>query len=473
VPPEHVFNAGLGELFVVRMAGHTCDPETLASIEHAVEHLNVPLCVVLAHEDCGAVAATVQQVTAPAPKANHGESSSLRRLLEQIEPAVRRARSRDLEGKALCTASEEENAHHVVNECLRRSDLLRRYSTVGRFRMVPARYHLQDGSVEWLPVRPLPLETTAGREFPPGSVPVGVPPHVALRLLQAGHRRYLGDGQPAGDVSAKRREELTHGQQPLAIVLTCSDSRVSPEHVFDAGLGELFVVRVAGNTLNDDALASIEYAAAHTGASLLLVMGHTRCDAVRAAAESPESTEMSTHMRALLTRLEPSVAMARGKATGPELVDLAARTNTLRTVAEARSRSPLLRQLETEGRFAMLPVVYDLATGDLTWPKDAVAPEAAASAAPAGETRPPRHGTDAHAAAKPQALEPPVQTAHAGDTAATAQEEQGEHAPVGTDAASWETADGRSARWLNKRILVGIAGVLSLSMAAVLVLRRR
>jgi hypothetical protein len=121
----------------------------------------------------------------------------------------------------------------------------------------------------------------------------------------------------------------------------------------------------------------------------------------------------------------------------------------------------------------MLPVVYDLATGDLTWPKDAVAPEAAASAAPAGETRPPRHGTDAHAAAKPQALEPPVQTAHAGDTAATAQEEQGEHAPVGTDAASWETADGRSARWLNKRILVGIAGVLSLSMAAVLVLRRR
>lgn len=399
VPPELIFNAGLGELFVVRVAGHTCDPETLASIEYAVDHLNTPLCVVLGHESCGAVAATVAQIEAqqnehPEP----AESPALQQLLEQVEPAVRKVQVRDLGGKDLTDAAEEEHAQLTATECLRRSPLLRRFAQVGKFKMVAARYHLQSGEVEWLPNRPLPVEPGAKPSLAHGAVPMGVPPHVALRMLQAGHRRFLGDGAQAGDLSATRREQLTHGQHPLAIVLTCADSRVAPEHVFDSGLGELFVIRVAGNTINDDVLASIEYAAAHTGASLLVVMGHTRCGAVTAAAGHPEGQQLSSAMRALLARIEPSVEKVRPSgATGSDLVELAVRTNVQRAVAEARSRSAILRHLEDEGRFAMLPTVYDIATGDLEWLKDATepaeaAPEATPAAAPAGETN---HGAKA------------------------------------------------------------------------------
>jgi len=497
VPPEHVFNTGLGDLFVVRVAGHTCDAETLASIEYAVEHLNTPLCVVLGHESCGAVAAAVSQTKGSGAA---GESRALQQLLEQIEPAVRRARARELGGKQLTDVCEEENVHHTVHESLRRSDLLRRYASVGRFRMVPARYHLDTGAVEWLPVRPVPAAPVADAEVTHGAVPTGVPPHVALRMLQAGHRRFLGDRPATGDISSKRREELTHGQQPLAIVLTCADSRVSPELVFDAGLGELFVIRIAGNTLNDDALASIEYAAAHTGASLLVVMGHTRCGAVQAAMEHPEGAEMSANLRALLTRIEPSVAQARAEGGRSDLFYAAVRANVMRTVTEARSRSGLLRQLENEGRFSMLPAIYDIATGDLSWLKDSGTAEMPA-AAPAGETK---HGTrpaagGAHGATGHAPGQPATTNGHGDDAG------HGKPAKADLPVLPWAAhgddhgADGGGghgddthgdghaghehgaetphpaplAWWRDLRLVVGLAGVVSMSLAALLLLKKR
>jgi carbonic anhydrase len=517
VPPEHVFNTGLGELFVVRVAGHTCDAETLASIEYAVEHLNTPLCVVLGHENCGAVAAAIAQSQTSNAASSAQESRALQQLLEQIEPAVRRARTRELGGKQLSDACEEENVHYTVQECLRRSDLLRRYASVGRFRMLPARYHLDSGEVEWLPVRPMPAAPLAETAPVEGTIPTGVPPHVALRMLQAGHRRFLGDRQSTGDISAKRREELTHGQQPLAIVLACADSRTPPEHVFDAGLGELFVVRIAGNALNDDALASVEYAAAHTGASLLVVMGHTRCGAVQAALDHPEDTEMSANMRALLSRIEPSVAQARASGTRGDLPYLAVRANVLRTVTEARSRSALLRRLEGEGRFALLPAVYDIATGDLSWLRDSSAAQTPA-AAPAGETQTgggngstaargaTTHGSaaDDHGhggSAGPKVVPMPTPTwpdpgeepvpvqpmdahgapdAHGGETQGHDEHREtpshDAHADArghGEHAAHEPPAPKSPATWLDLRFYVGLAGVVSLSLAALLVLRRR
>lgn len=402
VPPEHVFNCGLGELFVVRVAGNTCDRETLASIEYAVEHLNVPLCVVLGHEDCGAVAAAVEQVQAlDHDQAQPAASRAIQQLLEQIEPAVRKARARDLGGKELCDACEEENTHRTLHECLRRSPLLRRYVQVGRLQMAAARYHLGNGEVEWLPNRPLPPEPRHDVDHSLHAAPIVVPPHVALRMLQAGHRRFVGDSLPAGDLTADRREQLTHGQQPLAIVLTCSDSRTAPEHVFDAGLGELFVIRVAGNVVNDDVLASIEYAAAHTGASLLIVMGHTSCGAITAAASHPEGQQLSPNMRALLSRFEPSIEKVRGRARDKDhLVELAVAANVLRTSLEVQSRSQILRDLEAKGRFSILPTVYDIASGDLTWLKDVPRQDVAMppAAAPMGEVAARGHDDDDHAA---------------------------------------------------------------------------
>ena len=365
VPPEHLFNTGLGELIVVRTAGHVLGPEAIATIEEAVERLNVPLCVVLGHEHCDVVTAAIEQAT------QHGHQSHLSpaviQLLERIEPAVRKARTLDVGGKQMQGMCEEEHAHITVAESMGRSPLLRRYASVGKFRMVAARYHAA-GEVEFLPNRPLPTQPEVNRNVLTGTVPPSLPPHVALRLLRAGHRRFLGDARPAPDLTKQRRAQLTEGQQPLAIVVTDSDSRVSPEHIFDAGIGELFVVRIAGNTMTDETLASIEFAASQLGASLLVVMGHSRCQAIVAAADHPEKKQLTPHQRRLLRQLEPSVSQAR-EHRASNVVAEATEGNVLRSVAEARSRSALLRSLEAEGRFSILASYYDVATGDLNWLK--------------------------------------------------------------------------------------------------------
>jgi carbonic anhydrase len=388
VPPEHLFNVGLGELVVVRTAGHVLGPEAIATIEHAVERLNVPLCVVLGHEHCDVVAAAAEQTHAT--DTAHQPSAAVVHLLERIEPAVRKARALDLGGKQLHDMAEEEHAHGTVQECMRRSPLLRRFASVGRFRMVAARYH-QGGDVEWLPSRPLPKPELVDRPALPGTVPPSLPPHVALRMLRAGHRRFLGDSRPMPDLSRQQREALADAQQPLAIVVTDSDSRVSPEHIFDAGLGELYVVRVAGNTMTDETLASVEFAAEKLGASLLVVMGHSRCASIVAAADDPTSQQMSPHQRHLLRSLEPAVITAREQ-HAQDLVAHATRENVIRTLHEARSRSALLRTLEQEGRFAMLAGYYDVASGDLAWLK-VPAPSGRAVASRSGGAG---HGTDSH-----------------------------------------------------------------------------
>lgn len=106
----------------------------------------------------------------------------------------------------------------------------------------------------------------------------------ALAKLQEGNRAYLNASVNSGDISpALRRETSLHGQHPYAIVVTCSDSRVIPESIFSAGIGDLFVIRVAGNVMDDHQLGSIEYAAGHLGCKLVVVLGHTHCGAVDAA----------------------------------------------------------------------------------------------------------------------------------------------------------------------------------------------
>ena len=108
----------------------------------------------------------------------------------------------------------------------------------------------------------------------------------ALQRLQEGNKRYIDADEPTGDISRLiRRRTAVEGQAPYAIVITCSDSRVIPESIFSAGIGELFVIRIAGNVLDDHQLGSIEYAAEHLGTKLIVMLGHTHCGAVGAAIE--------------------------------------------------------------------------------------------------------------------------------------------------------------------------------------------
>jgi carbonic anhydrase len=254
--------------------------------------------------------------------------------------------------------------------------------------------------------------------------------------------------------------------------------------VFDAGLGELFVVRVAGGVLNDDALASVDYAAEHLGASLLVVMGHSQCGAIAAAAAAPDQP-LTPNLRALLARLEPAVTSARAETRGGDVVALAVKANALRTLADARSRSALLRELEHEGRFAMLGCVYDVASGDLEWlaerrdgamqadPRAATAGAGGAAEADgspgAVTTRPrpvPQHGCAA-----------PPPPAPAGETSPHAERDgarpPGARAVPDTGDAPAADAVAPRATWRDPLVLVGALGVLSLVAAALLAIRRR
>ena len=109
-------------------------------------------------------------------------------------------------------------------------------------------------------------------------------PQEAISRLQRGNRKYTESKQCIGDTSQSKREEtLSEGQRPYAVIVTCSDSRVIPESIFSAGIGDLFVIRIAGNVMDDHQLGSIEYAVEHLGCSLVVVLGHTHCGAVDAA----------------------------------------------------------------------------------------------------------------------------------------------------------------------------------------------
>ncbi len=173
VAPEHVFNAGLGDLCVVRVAGHVASPEVIASVEQAVTGLGVPLCVVLGHEGCDVVAATISEFGDAGSGRESRRTRAVLQLLERIEPAVRKARDLDLGGAALQAACEEEHAHRTAHELLRRSEVLRRHASVGRLRVVAARYRF-DGSVDWLPPRPLPPAREAELTEPTGAVPTEI-----------------------------------------------------------------------------------------------------------------------------------------------------------------------------------------------------------------------------------------------------------------------------------------------------------
>ncbi|WP_420370049.1 carbonic anhydrase [Curtobacterium sp. L1-20] len=188
-------------------------------------------------------------------------------------------------------------------------------------------------------------------------------PSDALRLLVEGNARFASDKRRTGRIDPDRRTELTGSQAPFATVLGCSDSRVPFEHVFDAGIGDLFAIRNAGQIVDDVVLGSIEFAVVALGTPLVVVLRHTRCGAV-AAARSGEPVP-APHLQALVDAIAPSVERVR--ATDPEVsqesVGAAHLEATLRHVIE---RSGAVSDAIAEGRLAVVGATYDLTTGEVT-----------------------------------------------------------------------------------------------------------
>ncbi len=177
-----------------------------------------------------------------------------------------------------------------------------------------------------------------------------------LQRLKEGNERYQKDQLQHQQQIGQNREVLKDGQQPYAIILSCADSRVIPELAFDTGLGELFVVRVAGNVANASSLASMEYAVANLGASLIVVMGHQSCGAVTAALSEGDYGPNLNH---LLSHIHPAVH-AIGKGAKLEMV---VQENAKLTAKAIVEKSALIAQAVNEDKVKIVSAYYHLNTG--------------------------------------------------------------------------------------------------------------
>jgi carbonic anhydrase len=196
-----------------------------------------------------------------------------------------------------------------------------------------------------------------------------IPAREALERLREGNRRFASDAGTRGRLtSPMRRNELTAGQEPFAIVLGCSDSRVPAEIVFDQGLGDLFVIRVAGNIVASSQVGSVEFAAERFGTRLVVVLGHSRCGAVLATLEELQQPtgHRSRNLRSIVDRVRPSVEalLATELRHDPDaLVRQAVRANIRASANQLRHGSEILEQLVRKTGLLIVGAEYSLETG--------------------------------------------------------------------------------------------------------------
>ncbi|MGH1341517.1 MAG: carbonic anhydrase [Nannocystales bacterium] len=176
-----------------------------------------------------------------------------------------------------------------------------------------------------------------------------------LQRLEAGNARFVADKLDGKLQDSARRTALTSGQAPDAIILSCADSRVVPEFAFDAGLGELFVIRVAGNIANTSSVASIEYAVANLKTSVIVVLGHESCGAVTAAIAGGDN---GPNLNTLLGYIQP----AKEKAASEDVNDVV-RANASHVAADLVSKSEIIRKAVESGSVRIVPAFYELGTG--------------------------------------------------------------------------------------------------------------
>ncbi len=192
-----------------------------------------------------------------------------------------------------------------------------------------------------------------------------IDPAAALERLKAGNARYVA-GESTRKPFAASRDALAGGQNPYAIILGCADSRVAPELAFDEGRGDLFVVRLAGNFVTTDGLASMEFGVAVLGTPLIVVLGHESCGAVKAAiGVVTEDAELPGHLPGLVENIRPAVVMAQEE-SGDLLVN-ATRDNVALAVKKLTESTPIMKEAVESGKLKIIGAVYDLDTGEVNF----------------------------------------------------------------------------------------------------------
>ncbi len=202
-----------------------------------------------------------------------------------------------------------------------------------------------------------------GAADPSHSDQPGVAPTEAISKLKEGNSRYTSGNLQHPGQTTERRTELAKTQHPFAGIVSCSDSRVPPEIVFDQGLGDLFIVRVAGNVINDEGLGSVEYTVDHLGTRLILVLGHQSCGAVKAARETIAAKGKAPgHIESLVTAIRPAV-----EATAKDDLETTVKANVKNVVQALRSSTPILKAKVDSGEIKVIGGYYSLDTGAVTF----------------------------------------------------------------------------------------------------------
>ena len=191
-----------------------------------------------------------------------------------------------------------------------------------------------------------------------------ITPSIALEMLKTGNQRFLASDQLSRDFSSQI-DATSGGQWPFACVLSCIDSRVPTEHVFDLGIGDIFNAKVAGNFVNGDILGSMEYACKVAGSCLIVVMGHTGCGAVKSACDDVRLGNIT----GLLSNILPAVADTTSESgedrssRNSAFVNRVSKTNVERTIENIRSGSDILRDMHDKGEIAIVGAMYDVGSG--------------------------------------------------------------------------------------------------------------
>ena len=211
-----------------------------------------------------------------------------------------------------------------------------------------------------------------------------IPANEALTRLKAGNERFVANVRDLSALTTQsRRADLVQAQEPFAIILGCSDSRVPAEIVFDQGLGDLFVIRVAGNIVAPSLLGSVEFSAVQHGARLVVVLGHTMCGAIQATVSELKqpSGNRSPNLQSIVNRIEPSVSSLMEAGLGKnheELVKLATRANIRASVSHLKHGSQILEELVAKDGLQIVGAEYSLETGKVEFFTDETATAPAA-----------------------------------------------------------------------------------------------
>ncbi len=184
----------------------------------------------------------------------------------------------------------------------------------------------------------------------------------ALVKLMDGNARFSSGNASHPDQTFERRSELVAGQQPFAVVVGCSDSRIPPEVIFDQGLGDIFVIRTAGQVMDNVTIASVEYAVEHLGVPLVVVLGHDSCGAVTAAVKGGE---VEGHLDSLVDYIDPAVHEAKEAGNESELLDNSIDNNILHIVDELETSEPVLSEKVAAGELMVVGARYHLDSGEV------------------------------------------------------------------------------------------------------------